>query len=55
MAQDVRSTEVATTVVSSPCPVADTMRRVHEQLRSGTAPSFEAMLAYGVPETRGSR
>lgn len=32
------------------CPVAETMRRVHEQLRAGRAPSFEAMLAYGVPE-----
>ncbi|MBW3620908.1 MAG: hypothetical protein KY461_11730 [Actinobacteria bacterium] len=31
------------------CPVADTMRRVHAELRAGRAPSFEAMLAYGVP------
>jgi hypothetical protein len=29
--------------------VADTMRRVHDQLRSGAAPSFEALLAYGEP------
>lgn len=37
-------------VAGSPCPVAETMRRVHDQLRRGAAPSFEAMLAYGVPE-----
>jgi hypothetical protein len=35
--------------VVAACPVAETMRRVHEQLRAGRAPSFEAMLAYGVP------
>jgi hypothetical protein len=29
--------------------VAETMRRVHDQLRSGAAPSFEALLAYGEP------
>jgi hypothetical protein len=29
--------------------VADTMRRVHEQLRRGSAPSFEALLAFGEP------
>jgi hypothetical protein len=29
--------------------VAETMRRVHEQLRRGAAPSFEALLAFGEP------
>jgi hypothetical protein len=29
--------------------VADTMRRVHEQLRRGAAPSFESLLAFGEP------
>jgi hypothetical protein len=29
--------------------VAETMRRVHEELRRGTAPSFEALLAFGEP------
>jgi hypothetical protein len=29
--------------------VAETMRRVHEQLRGGSAPSFEALLAFGEP------
>jgi hypothetical protein len=29
--------------------VAETMRRVHEQLRGGRAPSFEALLAFGEP------
>jgi hypothetical protein len=29
--------------------VAETMRRVHAQLRGGRAPSFEAMLALGEP------
>lgn len=32
------------------CPVAEKMERVHAALRAGRAPSFEAMLAYGVPE-----
>jgi hypothetical protein len=32
--------------------VAETMRRVHDQLRLGRAPSFEALLALGEP-TRG--
>lgn len=31
-------------------PVAETMQRIHAELRAGRAPSFEAMLAYGVPE-----
>jgi len=34
------------------CPVADVMRRVHEQLRGGVAPSFEALLAFGEPRQR---
>jgi hypothetical protein len=29
--------------------VAETMRRVHEELRRGSAPSFEALLAFGEP------
>jgi hypothetical protein len=29
--------------------VAETMRRVHEQLRGGSTPSFEALLAFGEP------
>jgi hypothetical protein len=29
--------------------VAETMRRVHAQLRGGRAPSFEALLALGEP------
>jgi hypothetical protein len=29
--------------------VAETMRRVHDQLRLGRAPSFEALLALGEP------
>jgi hypothetical protein len=29
--------------------VAETMRRVQEQLRRGAAPSFEALLAFGEP------
>jgi hypothetical protein len=33
----------------APCPVADTMRRVQDQLRRGAAPSFESLLAYGEP------
>jgi hypothetical protein len=36
----------------APCPVADTMRRVQEQLRTGAAPSFEALLAFGEPRLR---
>lgn len=36
----------------TPCPVADTMRRVQDQLRRGAAPSFESMLAYGEPALR---
>ncbi|MEX2504701.1 MAG: hypothetical protein WD378_07615 [Egicoccus sp.] len=32
-----------------PCPVGDVMRRVQGQLRSGRAPSFEALLAFGAP------
>ncbi len=42
-------------VAGSPCPVAETMRRVHDQLRRGTAPSFEALLAYGVPDPTAGR
>lgn len=34
------------------CPVAATMRRVHEQLRRGMAPSYDALLAYGEPAVR---
>jgi hypothetical protein len=34
------------------CPVADTMRRVHEQLRRGAAPTFEALFAFGEPGRR---
>lgn len=34
---------------STPCPVGDVMRRVQAQLRSGRAPSFEALLALGAP------
>jgi hypothetical protein len=38
---------------ASPCPlVADTMRRVHAALRAGAPPSYEALLAFGTPETR---
>jgi hypothetical protein len=29
--------------------VAETMQRVHEELRRGAAPSFEALLAFGEP------
>jgi hypothetical protein len=29
--------------------VAETMRRVHEELRRGSAPTFEALLAFGEP------
>jgi hypothetical protein len=29
--------------------VAETMQRVHEQLRQGAAPSFESLLAFGEP------
>ncbi|MCC5950118.1 MAG: hypothetical protein JJT89_16835 [Nitriliruptoraceae bacterium] len=32
--------------------VAATMRRVHAQLAAGAPPSFEALLAFGVPATR---
>jgi len=35
----------------APCPVADTMRRVQAQLRAGSPPSFEALLAFGAPGT----
>jgi hypothetical protein len=35
-----------------PCPAADTMRRVHEQLRRGVAPTFEALFAFGEPGRR---
>lgn len=35
-----------------PGPVADTMRRVQDQLRAGAAPSFEALLAFGEPRLR---
>jgi hypothetical protein len=35
----------------SPCPVADTMRRVHAALRAGAPPSYESLLAFGIPET----
>lgn len=38
-----------TAQVSAPCPVGDVMRRVQAQLRSGRAPSFEALLALGAP------
>ncbi|MBS3942251.1 MAG: hypothetical protein KG028_14930 [Actinobacteria bacterium] len=38
--------------VPSPCPVGDVMRRVQGQLRSGRAPSFEALLAFGAPAER---
>jgi hypothetical protein len=34
------------------CPVAATMLRVQEQLRLGAAPSFESLLALGVPGGR---
>jgi hypothetical protein len=37
---------------SSPCAVADTMRRVHAALRAGAPPSYEALLAFGTPEPR---
>ncbi len=33
----------------APCPVADTMRRVQAELRAGSPPSFEALLAFGAP------
>lgn len=42
------------TTVSAPCPVADTMRRVQDQLRRGAAPTFEALLAFGEPSIRRS-
>jgi hypothetical protein len=34
------------------CPVAAVMLRVQEQLRRGAAPSFESLLALGVPGGR---
>lgn len=34
---------------TTPCPVGEVMRRVQGQLRSGRAPSYEALLAYGAP------
>jgi hypothetical protein len=40
------------TAVSAPCPAADTMRRVQDQLRRGAAPTFEALLAFGEPSLR---
>lgn len=46
---DLRPARDDRTTPASACPVADTMRRVHAELRAGRAPSFEAMLAYGVP------
>jgi hypothetical protein len=33
-----------------PSPVAETMRRVHAALRAGHPPSYEALLAFGLPE-----
>lgn len=36
----------------TPCPVGDVMRRVQAQLRTGTAPTFEALLAFGAPAAR---
>ena len=38
-----------TAPTAPPCPVGDVMRRVQAQLRSGAAPSFEALLAFGEP------
>jgi hypothetical protein len=32
--------------------VAETMRRVHAQLRSGRAPSYESLMAFGAPVSR---
>jgi hypothetical protein len=37
---------------SSPCPVAETMHRVHDQLRRGATPTFEALFAFGGSATR---
>lgn len=54
MTRDVRHREDVTRPLA-PCPVADTMRRVHDDLRRGAAPSFEALLAYGVPEPAATR
>jgi hypothetical protein len=42
-------TAVATPAVVSSDRVAETMRRVHLQLRGGGTPSFEALLALGEP------
>ena len=44
------TTSPATT--PAPCPVADTMRRVQDQLRRGAAPTFESLLAFGEPAVR---
>lgn len=40
----------APTPTAMPAAVADTMRRVHAALRAGQPPSYEALLAYGLPE-----
>jgi hypothetical protein len=37
---------------SAPCPVAETMLRIHRSLRDGFAPSYEALLAFGEPQLR---
>ena len=36
---------------SAPLPplVADTMRRVHAELRNGGTPSYESLLVFGAP------
>jgi hypothetical protein len=46
------TTAAHTAVVSAPCPAADTMRRVQDQLRRGVAPTYEALLAFGEPTVR---
>jgi hypothetical protein len=38
--------------LASGSPVADTMRRVHAALRAGAPPSYEALLAFGIPGSR---
>ncbi|GGI04199.1 hypothetical protein [Egicoccus halophilus] len=46
------ATALSTPPAAAPCPVAEVMRRVHAQLRAGTAPSFESLLAFGEPRAR---
>lgn len=43
MNEDTRS--AVSTIAVAPSPVAETIRRVHQQLRDGQSPSFEAVMA----------